>query len=293
MKPYVVANFKRSGQRQAIEELVKWLSDQVELVGSDTTGHAPLDKIDADVVVVFGGDGTLLSTAQRLCGRQIPLVGVNFGRLGFLASFTPQQFRDSFATLREGRLPVSRRLTLEASVLDGKAGVEIDGNDRDAVAARRRWSAVALNEAVVTAGAPFRMIELEIGANGDRGIRYFGDGIILSTPSGSTAYNVAAGGPILSPNVEAVCVTPVCPHSLAFRPIVVSSQSVMHVTARKVNAGTVISCDGQAHARLAAGEVVIVRRAPHDVLIIDNPDAQEWGTLAEKLHWAISPNYRQ
>lgn len=293
MKPFVVANLKRSGQRQAIEALVQWLQTQVQVVGCDTTGQAPLDQHDIDVVIVLGGDGTLLSTAQRLGGRAVPLVGVNFGRLGFLASFTPAQFRSYFPQLQAGTLPVSRRLTLEASILDGNAIEGLDTTDRAAVNARCRWSATALNEAVVTAGAPFRMIELEIGANGDRGIRYSGDGIILSTPSGSTAYNVAAGGPILSPNVQAICVTPVCPHSLAFRPIVVASQAVIHVSARRVNAGTMLLCDGRASTKLSAGEVVLVRRGAHDVLIIDNPDTQEWGTLAEKLHWAISPKYRQ
>lgn len=293
MRPYIVANLKKPKAQQPIDELIAWVRQRADVIGVDSDGSNRLDQIDADVVLVFGGDGTLLSTARRLGGRQIPLAGVNFGRLGFLSSFTPQQFRDHFDALLGGTLPISRRQTIEASIVETRSSGPIDCRDFDAVAARRRWHSTALNEAVVTAGAPFRMIELEIGADGDQGVRYFGDGIIISTPSGSTAYNIAAGGPILTPDVEAMCVTPVCPHSLAFRPIVVSSQSVMHVAARRVNPGTVLSCDGQGNAKLSAGDVVIVRRARHDVLIIDNPDTRQWSTLAEKLHWAISPNYQK
>jgi NAD+ kinase len=293
MRPFIVANLKKPKAQQPITELIDWVKQQVGVVGVDTTGQERLDQIDANVVIVFGGDGTLLSTARRLGGRQIPLVGVNFGRLGFLASFTPQQFRERFGEVKGSSLPVSKRQVIEASIIDKSAAGEVKWHDHDSVAAKRKWCSTALNEAVVTAGAPFRMIELEIGADGDRGIRYFGDGIIISTPSGSTAYNIAAGGPILSPNVEAMCVTPVCPHSLAFRPIVIASQSVVHVTARRVNPGTVISCDGQMNTKLNVGDIVVVRRSPNDVLIIDNPDSRQWNTLAEKLHWAISPNYQK
>lgn len=292
MRPFIVANPKKPKTQQSVDELIAWVRQRADVVGCDVAGTERLDQIDADVVLVFGGDGTLLSAARRLGGRQIPLAGVNFGRLGFLASFTPQQFRDHFAAILAGTLQVSSRQTIEASVVEAKAN-GVDFRDSAAVAACRKWHSTGLNEALVTAGAPFRMIELEIGADGDRGIRYFGDGIIISTPSGSTAYNVAAGGPILSPNVEAMCVTPLCPHSLAFRPIVVSSQSVIHATARRVNPGTVVSCDGQATARIITGDTVVVRRSPHDVRIIDNPDAREWSTLAEKLHWAISPSYQR
>jgi NAD+ kinase len=290
MKAVIVANVRKSKTAAEVEALIGWSSARVEVLAVDTDGLAALDQLPADVVLVFGGDGTLLSTARRLAGRPVPMMGVNFGRLGFLASFTPEQFRVHFDAMLRRELPVSARQVLEASVLDARGGVNL--SDGVAVAAARRWSSRALNEAVVTAGPPFRMIELEIGANGDAGVRYYGDGVIVSTPSGSTAYNVAAGGPIISPNVDAMVVTPICPHSLAFRPIVVSTQAVVHVVAKRVNAGTMLSCDGQSGTKLAAGEVVVLRRSPSDVLLIDNPESREWRALAEKLHWAISPKYR-
>lgn len=290
MKGFIVANLKKPRNQQDVEELIEWTRSRVDVTGVDVDGQTSLDQVDADVVLVFGGDGTLLSTARRLRGKPTPMMGVNFGRLGFLASFMPKQYRDHFDSLLAGRLPRSHRRMIEASVVDGRFAQSC--TDAAVIAANRRWYSTALNEAYVNAGSPFRMIELEVGMDGDRGIRYYGDGIILSTPSGSTAYNVAAGGPIISPNVDAMCVTPVCPHSLAFRPIVVAANAVLHITARRVNPGTMLSCDGQAATTIAVGEVVVVRRSPHDVVLIENPDSREWSALAQKLHWAIGPRYQ-
>lgn len=259
--------------RPALDALVGDLKGRAEVVGVDTDQNGELSRINADALLVLGGDGTLLSTARRLRGRPIPLMGVNFGRLGFLASFTPEEFPRHLELLLANRLPIVRRAMLEVSV------------------AGQNFSATALNDAVVTAGAPFHMIELELGANGDEGIRYFGDGVIVSTPSGSTAYNVSAGGPIISPDVEAFCITPICPHSLSFRPVVVSSRSTVFVQAVRVNEGTTLFCDGQASTKLIAGDRVIIRRSDNEVLLVENPDTQQWKGLAQKLNWASSPKY--
>jgi NAD+ kinase len=191
--------------------------------------------------------------------------------------------------LMEGRLPISRRQVIEASVVG--PGLSCRVLEAAEVAGQRRFVATALNEAVITAGPPFHMIELELCVDGQSGVRYFGDGMIVSTPSGSTAYNISAGGPIVSPNVEALCMTPVCPHSLSFRPAVISSGSTVVLTALRVNPGTTLFCDGQASTRLAAGERVVVRRSPHDVLLVENTAANQWLSLAEKLHWAASPQH--
>jgi NAD+ kinase len=135
------------------------------------------------------------------------------------------------------------------------------------------------------------MVELEIAADSESGVRYFGDGVIVSTSSGSTAYNVSAGGPIINPDVEAFCITPICPHSLSFRPVVISSKSTVVIRGVRVNPGTTVFCDGQESTRLAAGEKVVVRRSPHDVLLVEAPGAHQWRSLAEKLNWAATPKY--
>ena len=289
MRVAIVTNINKPKVRPALTELIPWVQQRVEVVGIETDTHLDLARIDADCLIVFGGDGTLLSTARRLMGRPIPMMGVNFGRLGFLASFSPDSFKHFFDAQVQGKLPISSRAQLEASIVDADVPCRLD-EELD-VADKRRFVSTALNDAVIGAGTPFRMIELVLGVDHDSGVHFRGDGLVVSTPSGSTAYNVAAGGPILSPNVDAYCVTPLCPHSLSFRPIVVGWTNRLIVVAKRVNKGTTLFCDGQSNASLKPGDRVIIRRATSDVLLVENPDAREWRTLAEKLNWAVGPKY--
>lgn len=274
MRIFIVANPNKA--QAALEGLLPWLKARAEVAGVDTTCDGDLRNVDVDVVLALGGDGTLLGAARRLHGKKIPLMGVNFGRLGFLASFTPEKFQHDFELLLAGKLPTSARLVLDVSY-EAKDG--------------SRHQTTALNDAVVTAGAPFHMIELELRADGDTGVKYFGDGVIVATPSGSTAYNVSAGGPIINPNVDAFVVTPICAHSLSFRPVVVSSRTTVVVVASKVNEGTTLFCDGQELTRIREGDRIVLRRSSDDVILIENPQARQWRSLAEKLHWAASPRY--
>ncbi len=296
MRVFIVANLAKPRVKPEVEALIPWLKQRAEVVGVETdwsdTGPA-LDRLEADFVLVLGGDGTLLSAARRAVGSRVPMMGVNFGRLGFLASFTPENYRTYLEAHFAGRLPISSRLMLEASVLDPSAARDCAPMDCAEVRRRRRFESVALNDAVVTAGAPFNMIELRISADSDEGVRYFGDGLIVATASGSTAYNISAGGPIISPNVDCLCITPICPHSLSFRPMVIAPSSTVVITAASVNEGTTMFCDGQASTRLCAGEKVVVRRAGDDVRLLENPDSREWRTLGEKLNWAEGPRYKE
>ena len=165
---------------------------------------------------MLGGDGTLLSVARRLQGRQIPVMGVNYGRLGFLADFRPDEVQHHFAAFVAGELPTSSRLMLDVSVVPADAVAELDLTDDQAVAAVARFHVLSLNDAVINAGPPFHMIDLDLGTDGQFGVKVYGDGMIVATPSGSTAYNVSAGGPILNPPLEGFCLTPIAPHSLSF-----------------------------------------------------------------------------
>ena len=289
MRLYFVAKMRKSGVRTVLDRAVEQLRGRAEVVGIESEMEEPLDQLQADAIVVLGGDGTLLSVARRLKGLAIPLMGVNFGRLGFLASFTPKELTDQLDVLLAGRLPIQRRLMLEASVVSAKEGVNCF--DSAAVDARRRFVATALNDAVITAGPPFRMIELGVASGDEPGVRFHGDGVIVSTPSGSTAYNASAGGPIVNPDVDCFCITPLCPHSLSFRPVVVSSSGTIYLLAVRVNEGTTLFCDGQVSTRLHADDTVIIRRSGRDVLLYENPDARQWRSLAEKLHWAVGPRY--
>ena len=215
MRLFIVANIEKPAVKAALDELQRWLPGRSDLLGIETDGQIDLANIDADAILVLGGDGTLLSVARRLKGRPTSVMGFNFGRLGFLAGFTPEQVNEDVNKLLEGRLPIGRRIMLEASVLPANETCHIA--EPEAIVAHRRFVATALNDAVITAGPPFNMIEMDLSADSEVGVGYYGDGVIVSTPSGSTAYNVSAGGPIISPNVQALCVTPICPHTLSFQ----------------------------------------------------------------------------
>lgn len=277
MRLFIVANIDKPKVQPALEELQQFLGARGQLAGVDASSSVDLSSVSADAILVLGGDGSLLSAARRLKGKSTPLMGVNFGRLGFLASFTPEGIKEQLQKFVEGKLPTSRRPMIEAAVLaaDGKS----------------KFVATALNDAVITAGPPFHMIELQIGVDGEEGIRYFGDGVIVSTASGSTAYNVSAGGPIISPDVDALCLTPIAPHSLSFRPVVISMNSIVRVAATRVNTGTTLFCDGQASTNLAGGDRVVIKKSPNDVVLVENPETRQWKHLEDKLHWGASPRY--
>lgn len=289
MKVLIVANSPKPKVRPAVDTLVPWLKDRVDFLGVVEDRDCDLAPYDMDLIVVLGGDGTLLSVARRLCGRQVPVMGFNFGRLGFLASFGPEHVPDAVQDYLDGKLPIKPRMMIEASVIP--PDVDCDFESHDAIKKNRRWSTCALNDAVISAGSPFRMIELSVGTDNEPGVRYFGDGMIVCTASGSTAYNIAAGGPILSPLVEAMCLTPLCAHSLSFRPIVLHADQTVVLTANRVNKGTELVVDGQSQCDLKKGDRVIVRRANHKLMLVENPHLREWQALGEKLNWASIPNY--
>ena len=289
MRLLIVANLAKPHVRPALDRVKSLLRSRAEIIAIETDDDSDLSTSEADLILVLGGDGTLLSVARRLQGRPIPLMGVNFGRLGFLAAFTPEELPDHLELALEGKLNISHRMSLEASVLP--TAVNLPVCNIAEIRRLRRFGATALNDAVITAGEPFHMIELDITADGHTSVHYSGDGMIVSTPSGSTAYNISAGGPIISPDVDCICVTPICPHSLAFRPVVVSSQTMVQITGIRLNPGTTLFCDGQASTRLGDGERVVIHQADHRVLVVENPQHREWRTLAQKLHWAISPRY--
>ena len=137
------------------------------------------------------------------------------------------------------------------------------------------------------------MIELDLGTDSDFGVKVHGDGMIVATPSGSTAYNVSAGGPILNPPLEGFCLTPIAPHSLSFRPVIVPSTSRVMIVAAEVNKGTTLVCDGQDCTRLKRGDRVVIRRADRNLTLIENPTSRRWEALAGKLHWAKTPKYNE
>ncbi len=262
-----------------VDEVRRVLSPWVTFVGEFEADHTPLPEgLEAEIAVVLGGDGTLLGQARRVLDRQIALLGVNFGRLGFLAEFDWETLVETAPLVFGGSAPIRDRLVLAAFVSD-------DGGEPRPVG-------VAINDCVIAAGPPFRMIEMHLTAGEEAGPRLSGDGIIVATPIGSTAYNVSAGGPIVHPDLDCLVVTANAAHSLAFRPVVLPSSAPLRIAMVRTNAGTTLMLDGQRTIELEAGQVVHVRRHAMRARFVGNPSLTYWETLVQKMRWAAPPTYR-
>jgi NAD+ kinase len=233
----------------------------------------PLRRVAAraDVLVVLGGDGTLLGASAALSDREVPVLGVNFGSLGFLTEITLPELDEALAGVLEGSYAVEERRMLHAVVR--RAG------EPDA-------EAEVLNDVVVTKAALSRIIELDVCVDGAFVSAFRADGLIVSSPTGSTAYNLAAGGPILHPRLPAVVLTPICPHMLTNRPLVVSDDATVEVRLRSGRDVEVFATlDGQRGFSLSGGDSVTVTRSPRTLRLVKAPGRDYFQVLRAKLKW--------
>ncbi len=267
----------------ALPEVRELLAAHGEIAAELDADNASLpDEMDADLVMVLGGDGTLLAQARRGVHLGLPMIGVNFGNLGFLAEFDLETLtQHAPRLLGDGELE-----TRERTILD----VEIE-----TASGELRFAGQALNECVVTAGPPYRMICVDLAIDGEAGPSLHGDGVIVSTPTGSTGYSVSAGGPIVAPTVDALTITSIAAHTLTFRPVVLPSSVVVELRLKRTNPGTgggpgtTLVLDGQVLEPLAEQETVRVRTHPRRLQLVRNPSGSYWRTLMEKMHWALPP----
>jgi len=263
-----------------ISEVRAWIAQHADIVREFEIDDAPLPAtLAAELAIVLGGDGALLSQARRLVDRGIPLVGVNFGRLGFLAAFDWPSLKNQANVIFGGTPPLVEQMILSVAV-----------HDTNQAPTR---SEIAINDCVVTAGPPFRMIELALHIDGEQGPVLSGDGVIVSSSIGSTAHNVSAGGPIVHPALEAMVITPNAAHSLAARPLVLDAGSTLTIDISKANEGTTLVIDGQLLQPLHAGQSVTIRKHDRKARFIANPASTYWQVLQQKLRWAAPPTYRQ
>ncbi len=291
----VLANLDKSPVAGALKQLRPWLSQRAVIVAepdfkSLAAQGSSVELPEADLVIVLGGDGTMLAVAQHAAAANLPILGVNFGKLGFFAEFSLDDLKRHWDTIVSGACQTSQRLMLQVMVFDATAA-PCWTNRLDEP--HQSFRAVALNDAVITAGPPFRMIELQLAINPSpkrmTDTISTGDGLIVATPSGSTAYNISAGGPIVSPGIDAFCITPICPHSLAFRPIVINADSGVRVRVLSANEGTSLVIDGRLPVQLRCGEQVYIQRHEKPLTLVNNPDLSYWSMLAKKMHWAARP----
>lgn len=274
-KRVLLVGSKQKAQVSAVVgQISDWLTECGDSVQMVWLEDKPSKSPQAELAVVLGGDGTILNVARWLGSSGVPIVGVNIGKLGFLAEFSVSELKEYWPDICAKRCRIVERMTLDCEVSGG-----------------RSFGGPAINDVVITAGDPFRMIELTMRLGSSEAGRIAGDGLIISTPTGSTAYNMSAGGPIVDPQVQAIIVTPICVHSLNHRPLVVSPENEISIVAERVNKGTSVILDGQISREFAVGQEVKVRRGKDNLQVVASPARDHWGTLGAKLHWAKGPKY--
>jgi NAD+ kinase len=246
---------------------------QVEDSLRDLDGAGPPldDPTTLDAVLSLGGDGTFLRGARMLAGHQAPVLGVNLGRLGFLTTCQADDLEPALTSLASGDYRAERRMALRAAVL-GADGAE-----------RAEWT--ALNDVVLHKGGFARLLRITVDADDDTVATYAADGIVVSTPTGSTAYSLSAGGPIVVPTVESILLTPISAHTLAIRPLVLPPTERLSVRVDDVEHEVLVTVDGQEGTMFARGETLVVTRAPQAVLVVRLRGTSFFTRLRHKLAW--------
>ncbi|NMO13753.1 NAD(+) kinase [Pyxidicoccus fallax] len=224
----------------------------------------------ADLVVVLGGDGTLIHAARMLGGRGVPILGVNLGSLGFMTEIPVEELYTTLESVMAGRFQVDSRMKLTCRLIrNGRTLIEDE----------------ILNDVVINKGALARIADHETSIDGVPITTYKADGVILATPTGSTAYSLSAGGPIVHPSVDCTVLSPICSHALTQRSIVVPADRVIRITLRSETADTYLTLDGQTGHGLQGGDCIEVVRSPNRVNLVRNPRVAYFSILRQKLHW--------
>ncbi|MBR9913055.1 MAG: NAD(+) kinase [Gammaproteobacteria bacterium] len=287
-----MAEFKRIGlvgrpgsdrSHYTLQRLIQYLQSRgIDIILDDdiakSLGEAPLPSADGetlgktcDLVIVVGGDGSLLGAARSLAKYNVPLLGVNRGRLGFLTDITPEDIEDKVAEVLAGKYLMESRFLLDTSVV--RQGKVIGGGD-------------ALNDVVIHPGRFIRMIEFELYIDGQFVYSQRSDGLIVSTPTGSTAYALSGGGPIMHPKLDAIVIVPMNPHTLSSRPIVVDGNSEIRINVGEHNrAYPHVTCDGQNHVVTNPGDEIHIHKKPHKLHLIHPLNHNFYETCRTKLGW--------
>ncbi len=248
------------------------MAESVEIVGEDFGGTRPVDTTPADLAIVFGGDGSILRAGRQMGDSQIPVLGVNLGRLGFLADIQPEDLEQSLKLLKHGRFSLVDHLMLDCEIRD------------DSTRIRR---VVGLNEVAILGGPPYSILEIDLYAAGHLAASYSCDGLIISTPVGSTAHNLSAGGPIVRKNLSAVVISPISPHTLTVRPVVDSADQVFEMRVGQPSRSTSVVVDGHTVSNVTPTTIVRVSRSKNIFRLIEVEGRDYYRTLREKLGWGV------
>ena len=263
-----------SGQRANVHaqaQLLRPLIEQhAEVVTEDLEFRQDLSRLEADLAIVLGGDGSILRAARQMAERQLPVVGVNLGKLGFLADLSVDNFSEALPRICSGQYRVVEHLMLECRVSRGNKLLHRE---------------LGLNEMAVLAGPPYRVLEFDLYVDAELATTYSCDGLIIATPVGSTAHSLSAGGPILRKNLQAFVISPISPHTLTVRPVVDSADLRYEVVVRMPGEHTSVVVDGRVISRLEAEDRVSVRRAEPTFKLVEVTGNSYYRTLREKLGW--------
>ena len=258
-------------ERLKREQIEVFLEDSLAEQIGQVNGYAGEEIPElVDLIIVLGGDGTLISVARRVAEQNIPIVGVNLGRLGFLTEITRDELPEMLEQLIADDYQVSDRMMLDALI-----------HRNDKVVGKF----TVLNDVVINKGALARIIDMETYVDGRYLTSYKADGLIISTPTGSTGYNLAAGGPIIYPDINSLLITPICPHMLTNRPIMVWSRSVIEINVKFEDDVVFFTADGQIGHKLLPGDRVEVRRSESRTRLVSSPSKDYFEILRTKLSW--------
>lgn len=252
------------------ERLQPVIEQSADLVLTDLKYDQDLSNHTVDFAVVLGGDGSILRAAQQMGTRQLPILGVNFGEVGFLADVQPAEFDGVFPDVCAGNCRVVDHLMYHCQVF----------RDGEIVAER-----IGLNEVAVLGGPPYSILNIDLYVDADLATTYSCDGLIISTPVGSTAHNLSAGGPILRKNLQAFVISPLSPHTLTVRPVVDTAERVYEVVVREPNESTSVVVDGQVLCSLTKNDRVRIQRAKPQFKMVEIQGRNYYHTLREKLGW--------
>ncbi|HDQ03323.1 MAG TPA: NAD(+) kinase [Deltaproteobacteria bacterium] len=281
----MVANIEKAKIAQHAGALKRWLEEKGaevflsrELAGK-MSEPGGLDWYElarkSHLLVVMGGDGTMLRAA-RLVGRyKVPIVGINMGSFGYLTEVNLNEIHDALEMILRGQFAVEKRMMLSVTIRSGKSLIKAGD---------------VLNDVVINRGSLSRIIDLETSVDGEYMTNYKSDGLIISTPTGSTAYSLSAGGPIVFPGKDLIIVNPICPHTLTNRPVIFPPGAKLEIVLWSKEKGATVTLDGQENYQVKSGDTVIIQKSKHAVYLVLSPHRSYWEILRSKLSWSGLPS---
>ena len=253
------------------QELSSWFSARdIKLVGTFPADHAEADLSGCGLVVVLGGDGTMIAAARMIGEAEVPVLGINYGSLGYLTDFRIEELHTAVESVVSGKFETDHRVMLRAELI--RNGESIAGGR-------------VLNDVVINKAALARIIAIEVRLNGLFVNSFRSDGLIVATPTGSTAYNLSAGGPIVYPSMNAVVLTPICPFTLTNRPIVIPDDAQIELKLESGSEGVILSLDGQTGFPLVVGDIVRIRKSRTTLNLVQPENRNYFDVLRKKLQW--------